>query len=164
MYVELHLLGRFAGDKSRKQCGAVAGGTAGRCRRDVSVFVESGWDSRWFSGHELSPVLGKSTGESPWSHMPDSEDSHGESFFKIQLWELPGCRVALCHAWIGVAPSGVEVSPVLPHLFPPLTSLLCDSPPRLGLGACSMVEQRELARWQVSHPSVGLELLLSQVS
>lgn len=116
-------------------------------------FVESGWDSRWFLGHELSPVLGRA--QESLIGPPDSEDSHGEHLFKIQLWELPGCRVALCHAWIGVAPSGEEVAPVLPRLFPPLTSLLCDSPPRQGLGACSMVEHRELARWQVSHPSVG---------
>lgn len=53
--------------------------------------------------------------------------------------------MTLCRAWIGVAPSGEEVTPVLPHLFP-LALLLRDSPPRLGLGACSMVEQRELAR------------------
>lgn len=71
-----------------------------------AALVESGWDSWLFSGPELSPVPWQSTGESPWSRRTDSEDSHSESFFKIQLWELPGCRVALCHASIGCSIRG----------------------------------------------------------
>lgn len=154
MYVELHLLGGFAGDKSQEAMQSHGWGNGRKVQEGCvsAVFVESGWDSWWFLGPEPSPVLGRAqeslldpTGQT--LRIPMVRASSKYSFGSCLGAEWP----SLCHAWIGVAPAGEEVTPVLLCLFPPLTSLLRDSPPRLELGACSM----ELARWQVSHPSVG---------
>lgn len=148
MYVELHLLGGFAGDKSQEAMQSHGWGNGGKVQEGCgsAVFAESGWDSWWFSGPELSPVLDRAQ-ESLLHSSGQTEDSHGESFLKYSFESCLGAEwPSLCRAWIGVAPSREEVTPVLPHLFPPLTSLLHNSPPRLGLGASSAVEQRELAR------------------
>lgn len=104
MYVALHLLGGFAGDKSREAMQSCGWGNSRKVQEGCvgAALVESGCNSQWFLGPELSPVLGRAQ-KSLWSLRTDSEDSHGESFFKTQL---PGYRVALCHAWIDVAPSG----------------------------------------------------------
>lgn len=59
MYVELHLLGGFAGDKSQEAMQSHGPGNGRKVREGCvsAVLVESGWDSRWFLGPELSPVL-----------------------------------------------------------------------------------------------------------
>lgn len=61
MYVELHLLGGFAGDKSQEAVQSHGWGNATKVQEGCvsAVFVESGWDSRGFSGPELSPALGR---------------------------------------------------------------------------------------------------------